>query len=677
MERRLTAIFALDMVGYARLMELDEADTLARQETVFTHLIHPAIKRHHGRLVKEMGDGLLAEFASAVDAVECAAEIQRGMAGREPEVAAERRIEFRIGINVGDIIARDGDIFGDGVVVATRIESLADPGGVLVSESGFGQVQNKVDLGFEDLGPHSFKNLERPVRVYRVLLDREAAGTAPRPARRRYRRGLAALLVVAAITAAWQLLPRFTPGEELPSIAVLPFVNMSSDPEQGYFSEGISEELLNLLGKIPELRVAARTSSFAFKGRNLDIQEIARRLNVDHVLEGSVRKSGNLVRVTAQLIRGDDGFHVWSHEWDRTLDDIFQIQDEIASDVVTQLKITLLRDLPTTEETNPEAYALYLQARQMSRQRTLEALGRSVELYRQVLAIDPEYATGWAGLAGTYAYQAGAFVLPFDEGYMLAHEAANRALAIDPENAEAHAYLGYVAMYGEGRLVAAARHYERALELEPTNPDILGLAARLSRNLGRADDDIRLMEYVVELDPVNPTNYMDLGREYRCAGRLDESIASIRTALSLSPGLAGAQYAIGMALLLRGEPEEALEAMLLESAEFYRLAGLAMTYHAQGQAAESDDALAELIAKYEQGWAFQIAYVLAFRNEADRAFEWLDRAVEYDDPGLAEIPTQSLFSNIQGDPRWLPFLESIGKSPEQLAAVDFEVRLPQ
>jgi TolB-like protein/Tfp pilus assembly protein PilF len=466
-------------------------------------------------------------------------------------------------------------------------------------------------------------------------------------------------------------------GPASASIAVLPFADMSPDNDQEYFSDGISEELLNLLSKIPELRVAARTSSFSFKDQNLAIPEIARLLNVAHVLEGSVRKAGDDVRITAQLIRADDGYHVWSDTWDRTLDNIFEIQDEIAAEVVAQLKVTLLGEPPTVEETDPAAYALYLQARQLGRQFTAESVEQSNALYERALEIDPDYAAAWAGLANNYSGRAATGLLPIDEGFELAREAANKALAIDPEHAPAYATLSGIARAYDNDLAAAARHLERALALAPTNPDILRRAARLAGGLGRLDEAIALYEYAVARDPVSSGGHVWLGLFYMLAGRLDESIASYRTALTLSPGSIGAHYVMGVALLLKDEPEAALAAFAEEADEGYRLIGLVMAYHALGQTAESDAVLAELIEKNEGVAAYNIAYVLAYRGEADRAFEWLDKAVQYHDPGLSEIAVDVLFANIHDDPRWLPFLESIGKSPEQLAAIEFEVRLPQ
>jgi tetratricopeptide (TPR) repeat protein len=264
-----------------------------------------------------------------------------------------------------------------------------------------------------------------------------------------------------------------------------------------------------------------------------------------------------------------------------------------------------------------------------------------------------------------------------DEGHRLARDAAHRALAIDPESSEAYARLGRIAITYDNDLAAASRNLERALALDPANADIIGRAAILARDLGQLDEAIALYESAVARDPVNPTGHFRLGLVYRWAGLWDEAIASFRTALTLSPGRIGAQYQIGEALLLKGEPEAARAAMQQESFEAWRMVGLPMAYHALGQAAASDSALTELIERYEQDWAYNIAYVLAFRGEADLAFEWLDKAVRYNDPGLAQIVGDILFTNIHDDPRWLPFLESIGKSPEQLAAIEFEVRLPQ
>ena len=461
------------------------------------------------------------------------------------------------------------------------------------------------------------------------------------------------------------------------SIAVLPFVNMSADKDQEYFADGIAEELLNLLSKIPQLRVISRSSAFSFKGQNLETPEIGKRLNVAHILEGSVRKAGNQVRITAQLIDARSDMHLWSETYDRPLDNIFAVQDEIAAAVVAQLKLKLLGAAPKVKVADSKAYALYLQARKIGQQRTLEGHERSIALYQQALAIDANYAAAWAGLAEVYDRQTGDGQRPIEEGVRLVREAVGKALAIDPEFAPAHGELGRLAMSYDGDLAAAARHYEHALALAPNNTDIIQGAANLLAKLGRLDTGIALTEYLVARDPVNPAGYTNLRLFYVYAGRLDEAIASSRIALSLSPGLAGAQYGIGAALLAKGDPAAALAAMQKESSEVWRLIGLPMAWHALGKKAESDAALAELIQKYEKEAAYNIAYVLAFRGEVDRAFEWLDKAVAYHDGGLSEIVGDPLFANLRSDPRWEPFLRKIGKAPEQLAAIKFDVNLPQ
>ena len=505
--------------------------------------------------------------------------------------------------------------------------------------------------------------------------------------------GVVVLLLIAAIVLA-RLVPSATPtrvpaefapatartepaGEAPKAIAVLPFVNMSSDEEQEYFSDGLSEELLNLLSKIPELRVAARTSSFSYKDKDVKVAQIGAELNVGHVLEGSVRNSGDRVRITAQLIQTEDGYHLWSETYDRTLDDVFAIQDEIAAEVVAQLKVTLLSAAPIVKETDPEAYALFLQARHLARQGTTQAFEQSIALFQQALAIAQDYVAAWEGLTTVYSDQTERGLRPFEEGYALARRTADKTLAIDPDYAKAHARLGWITMMHDQDLAGAARHFERAMELDPIDPDILGEAAVLAQDLGRLDDAVALQEYVVARDPVNSRAYRRLGLAYLSAGRLDDAIGSFHTTLTLSAGQLGAGQLMGVALLVKGEPEAALAAIQREAGGGWRQIGLVMAHHALGHGAESDAALEEAIEKTEHAACYNIAYALAFRGEADRAFEWLDKAVHYNDSGLSQITSTPMFANIHGDPRWLPFLESIGMSPTQLSAIEFEIRLPE
>ncbi|HSV16178.1 MAG TPA: tetratricopeptide repeat protein, partial [Tepidisphaeraceae bacterium] len=436
------------------------------------------------------------------------------------------------------------------------------------------------------------------------------------------------------------------------SIAVLPFVDMSQSKDQEYFSDGISEELLNLLAKIQTLHVAARTSSFSFKGKDLPIPEIAKTLHVANVLEGSVRKAGDRIRITAQLIRAADGYHVWSQTWDRELDDIFKIQDEIAGKVVEELKVTLLGAAPKARTTDPEAYALYLQAIQLGRQGTAEAYQRSDALYRKVLTIDARYAPAWSSLGANLSNEAGQGLLPAKQGYAEAREAATKALAIDPEYAPAHARLGRIAMYGDNDLAAAAEHFKHAVALDPADLDVMRNSAVLLSNLGRLNEALALDDAVVRRDPVNVSALFNLGLYQRMGGRIDAAITSFRTVLSLSPGSGNAHAQLGTALLLKGQASDALAEIEQETSEVDKMISLPMAYHALGRKAESDAALAALIAKYEKDSPYNIAYVYAYCGEVDNAFAWLDKAVEYGDSGLAEIVSENLLDNIHADPRW-------------------------
>ena len=460
------------------------------------------------------------------------------------------------------------------------------------------------------------------------------------------------------------------------SIAVLAFLDMSPGRDHEYFSDGIAEELLNLLAKVPQLRVIARTSSFSFKGKDTPVSEIARRLDVAHVLEGSVRRSGDRVRVTAQLIRAADSAHIWSETFERTFDDIFAVQDEIARGVVQQLEIKLLGGPPRVEETDSSAYALYLRARQLQRQHSEAGYVQALELLRQALKIDAHYAPAWDLRASILLNQASKGLVPTEKGYQLAREATGRALASHRDFAPAHGVLGWIALFGDRDFSAAARHYTRALTLAPTDLNILVQAAGLMLFLGRVDQAIAIREFAASRDPANAFSHASLGGAYRCAGRHDDALAAFRRAFALSPGMVSLRSRMGLVLLKLNRLKDALSEAEREPTETLRLLAVATIKHAMGDAAGSDAALARTIGKYEPECAYNIARVLAFRGEADRAFKWLAKAVEYRDPGLAGAAAENDFKNISGDPRWLPFLRRIGAAPGQLAAVRFEVRLP-
>jgi len=466
------------------------------------------------------------------------------------------------------------------------------------------------------------------------------------------------------------------PAPPAQSIAVLPFADLSPQQDQGYFSDGIAEELLNLLARVHGLKVTARTSSFSFKGKDVEVPEIGRQLGVLHVLEGSVRMSGNRVRITAQLIQTADGFQVWSQNWDRKLDDIFAIQDEIAGEVVRELQVTLLGDAPKTRATDPKAYALHLQGVQLARTRSAKGFAQSDSLYREALALDPRYAPSWVNLASNLVNEVFIGLHGAEDGFPRAREAANKALEIDPESAQAHAALGSIAV-AEGNLADAATHFARALELDPASPTVLGNSSALLKSLGRLDEAIALDEEAVRRDPVNTAWMFNLAAAKHWAGRDDESIALLRTVLRLSPGYSAAHLILGEALLEKGDAEAALAEIEQESYEVFRLIGLPMAYHDLGRETEFQEAMDELITKVGPISPYDVGSVFAYCGDADRAFEWLDKSVAANDGGAIVILVDNLFTNVHSDPRWLPLLRKLGKAPDQVEKIEFRVRLPQ
>ena len=459
------------------------------------------------------------------------------------------------------------------------------------------------------------------------------------------------------------------------SIAVLPFVNMSDDASNEYFSDGISEELLNLLARIPELRVVSRTSAFFYKGKDINLVDVARELNVANILEGSVRKAGNQVRITVQLVEARSDTRLWSETYDRTLDDVFSVQDEIASVVAEKLRVTLLGDLPKVEEANPDAYALMLQASHLNSQHTPEGTEQALISVKKALAIDSNYARAWTELARTYIYQVFYDQRSIEDSKVLALEAINQALIINPDFAAAHRQLGFIAKRYENDLSASARHYQRAMELDPSDSSF---AADFLFGLGRLDEAIVLQEEAISRDPVNSSMHDDLGSSYSVKGYLDKALASYRTALKLNPGRVGTNFRIGIALLLKNEPQAALAAFTEEPDELYRVKGTAFALHDLGRKTEFETAMSELQERWGEKWPSDIAMVFAWIGDKDAAFQWLEKEIKVNGTyGWAGIPQDPQFQNLHEDPRWQALLERVGVSAKQLSAIKFKVTLPE
>jgi TolB-like protein len=443
------------------------------------------------------------------------------------------------------------------------------------------------------------------------------------------------------------------------SIAVLPFVDMSSEKNEEYFADGLAEELLNDLAKTPGLRVAARTSSFQFKGRTEDLRTVGEKLNVGNILEGSVRKEGNKVRITAQLIKAADGFHLWSDTYDRELNDILSVQDDIARSVAASLKIPLLGTKSAVRAVNGEAYNACLQARYFYERADEESMARAVEYFERAIQIDASYAAAWAGLADARLLQAGLGYIPLEEGYRKAKEAATRALTLDPDLADAHEAMGSIKTNYEWNWAGADASFQRALALQPGNVRAIVAAGELARTLGRIDEAVALNRRAVELDPLNAWAYTDLGVHEYYAGRMGEALAAFKKVLELNPERPLIPEAVARVYLAEGRVNEALAEAEREPDPLWRSFGLALAYFAVGRKRESDTVLAEFINKNHDGAAYQIAEIYGFRGDTEHAFNWLERAYRQRDSGLVFIKGDPLLRSLERDPRYVAFLKKM------------------
>ena len=679
-------VLFLDIVGYSKLLITEQRALRDQLNQMVQETAQFREAEASGTLIKSpTGDGMALVFRkSPEEPVECARQISEALK-KHPELPLRMGVHSGPATEVVDV-NKQASVAGAGINLAQRVMDCGDAGHILLSQHvaddleqyprwrsllhdiGTFEVKHGVRINVTNLYSDEVGNPRLPTKLQAVRKHR---------AHVRWAEVAIGLLVLAAIIGGlfyFARRPASSPSAVADnSIAVLPFVDMSQAGDQGYFSDGISEELLNLLTKIPQLKVAARTSSFSFKGKGVEIPEIARQLHVANVLEGSVRRSGDQLRIAAQLIRAAEGYHLWSETYDRRMDDIFKIQDEIAGEVVRELKVKLLGAAPKVRTTDPKAYALYLQARELGRQFNPEAFAKSDALLQQVLKIDPRYAPALFALGANSFNKANDGMLSNRDAYARAREAAEKALAIDPDYAPPHAHLGWIAMYRDNDLAGAARHFQRALTLDPTSVSVLGDAAVFLTSLGRLDEALALDEAVVRRDPVNIISLFNLALHQCYAGQYDAAIASFRTVLSLSPSNGGAHAQLGLALMLKGDATAALAEIEQEKTENWRMIDLPMAYCALGRKADANAALNALIAKYEKDWSYSIAYVYAFCGDADKAFEWLDKAVAYHDAGLGGIVTENLFDKIHSDPRWLPFLRKLGKAPDQLARIEFKV----
>ncbi len=702
-QRKLAAIMFTDMVGYSALSQRDDRLALELLEE-HRHLLREIFPRFHGTEIKTIGDAFLVEFGSALEAAQCAIEIQRTLAKRNHDVTLDRRIELKIGIHIGDVVHRDGDVYGDGVNIASRIEQLAGAGGICVSMDVERQIRNALEARFEKFGTADLKNIKLPMDLFRIVLPWEKG--IELPAKRISKKSPVlvpvAILIIIALLAGWWWMQRSSKNEQLvaahavgaaptntpdqKSVAVLPFVNLSDDKGSEYFSDGVSEELLTVLQKIPGMHVAARTSAFSFKGKNATAQEIGQKLGMAHLVEGSVRKSGDAVRIAARLTRADTGEELWSENFTRDLKDVFAVQSELAETIVAQVRDRLTGGAAASADKqkiqaevqaaekggtkNVDAHQLYLQGRFYENRHSEKSAREALAAYQQAVELDPGFALAWAGVAGTrvwlcaFATEGG--LKSFDANLSSAREAAARALAIEPDLPEALLARASIETNFDFNWNAAAQTLGKALELAPADPNIVIAAGNLEIARGNMDRGIELYRKAVDLDPVNPTARAFLAFNLAATKRFAEARAEYPRVVELNPAAPWAHAGLGLACLLEGKFEEAVAATEGEAGEWARLLIVACARWGEKKIPEADAALAMLTKDFAETAAYQIAEVHAYRGDKGKAFEWLERARRQHDGGLPSLRKDPLLTNLYDDPRWNAFLRTMGLADDQL-----------
>jgi adenylate cyclase len=702
-ERKLAAIMFTDMVGYSALAQRDDKVALELLEE-HRRLLREIFPRFHGTEIKTIGDAFLVEFGSALEAAQCAIEIQRTLAKRNHDVTSDRRIELKIGIHIGDVVHRDGDVYGDGVNIASRIEQLADAGGICVSMDVERQIRNALEARFEKFGTADLKNIKLPMDLFRIVLPWEK-GAEPSAARASKKSPVlvpVAVLVILALLAGWWWMQRSNKNQQLAathavpaapanapdqkSVAVLPFVNLSDDKGSEYFSDGVSEELLTVLQKIPGMHVAARTSAFSFKGKNATAQEIGQKLGVAYLVDGSVRKSGDAVRIAARLARADSGQELWSENFTRNLKDVFAVQSELAETIVAQVRDQLTggaagsaakekiqAEVQAAEKggtKNVEAHELYLQGRFYENRHSDKSAREALAAYQHAVELDPRFARAWAGVARTHTWIAGFATeggqKTFDAHLASARDAIARALAIEPDLPDALYARAWIETNFDFNWSAATQTVSKSMALAPADPNVLIAAANLETALGNTDRAIEIYRKAVELDPVNAQSRSFLAFGLANRKRFAEARAEYARVIELNSSAPWAHAGLGLAYLLENKFEEAATEAQSDAGEWARLLIVSCARWAEKRVPESDAALNELIKNESELAAFQIAQAYAYRGDKDKAFEWLERARRQRDPGLGDLLKDPLLENLHSDPRWNAFLRTMGLADDQL-----------
>ena len=617
-ERRLAAIMFTDIVGYTAMMQADEITGKVKAKH-YRKVLSGQVKIHKGRVVQNYGDGSLTIFNSAVQAAECAIAIQN-LFKQKPV------IPLRAGIHLGDIVVDGEDIFGDGINVAARIESMGVEGAILVSQNVYHQIRNHSFFKLQTLGHFDFKNVQNPIEVFAIVNDDMKI---PNPK---------------------DLHGKFKSEEDKKSIAILPFVNMSNDPDQDFFSDGISEEIINTVVQLPNLHVAGRTSSFSFKGKNEDLRVISEKLGVKNILEGSVRRSANRVRITAQLIEASSGFHLWSRKYDRELDDVFKIQDEISFEIAEQLKITFesAQSIPKRRQQtqNIEAYQLYYKGRSFFYQRGI-SLFEGLKCFEDALKIDPNYALASSGLADTYIMLSFHGYIPPSECWSHAIPAAKKALKYGPDLGETHNTLAIIALLHDWNLDEAEKEFKTALEINPTH-----IQARvwyglffLTLTQKKFAEGIEQLKIAIETDPLSAYAYGTYGMTLATADKR-ECIDMSEYSIKLDPKSMLAHYSLGYCYLWSGQPDKALEklqiALEISNRHVWNLHLILLVYLKLKQRVQAMKIYKEMEARYRDHYLppSNLAIGAAALGKNEFALKLANKAVEIIDPYLPFITSQ-------------------------------------
>jgi len=678
--RQLAAIMFTDIVGYTALMGKDEEKAFEWLQKN-RDIQKPIIEHHNGRWIKELGDGVLASFHSVSDALNAAIKIQQ-------TCNTSNEFQLRIGVHLGEVLFENDDVFGDGVNIASRLQALAPPGGIWISESVHNNVSNKKGFDTEFVKTEALKNVKEAIRIYQVkaegVISQEVEIISvdkklPPSKKVRYKKALLiATAVIVFIGIGYFIYNSFdksTKGDKAArgeitksSIAVLPFVNMSNDKEQEYFSDGMSEELLNLLSKVPDLKVISRTSSFSFKGKNQDVRSIGDALGVANILEGSVRKSGNTIRITAQLIETKNGTHLWSETFDRQMNDVFAVQDEISKMIVNILKIKLL-DKHLTRITkrnteNPDAFEDYLKGRYYWNQRTDDGLKKAIGYFENAIKKDPKYAAAYSGLSDVYVTLFDYDILSFEESTRKAKQAAQKALEIDKDLAEANNSLAHINLH-DWRWKEAEEGFKRALELDPGYVLAYHWYALCLTALGRSDEAVEQMKIARELDPLSVRISADLGMALLAAGKYDDAIRQEEKTMELDSNARSPYWIRGMAYQQKKMPEEAIkdyrEAVKRAPDNPNFLAALGNIYASTGKNTEAQKILDTLIAQNkEYPVPFFIALVYAGLNDKQNAIKWLEKACDERSGSVRYLKMEPRLQNLRDDPRYAVLMKKVG-----------------